>query len=158
MDRRLGYANGQSYAPKTRFADSYNRYRDSYDYGDDDSYYSYSPSQFQRRYGDYSDYNSNTDKYSDLSNSENLRSGSYGFGHNAAKYGSYASGYGDKCPGISIALLLISLLGIFLMGYIFYLKVVAAGRKKRATTGIDGVRWFMENIESIIFSGNLFTL
>ena len=155
MNRRTGYASESGYPPKTRGHDSYNGYRDSYDYGDE-NYYSYSPDQVQRRYGDYSDYSSKTDNYGDKSNYDTLdnRSGSYGIGHNAVKYGSYASGYGDKCPGISIALLLISLLGIALMGYIFYLKVVAAGRKKRATLGIDGFLWLAENIESIVFRGN----
>ena len=153
MNQRIGYPSGYGYEPRTRGQESYNGYRDSYDYGDD--YYSYSPSQIQSRYGDYSDYAKGTKTHSDndQSNKDKIRSGSYGLGQTVANYGSYASGHGDKCPGISIALLLISLLGIFLMGYILYLKIVAAGRKKRATTGIDGVRWFVQNIESIFFSG-----
>ena len=147
MNQRTSYSSGYGYDGDTRGQQSY----DSYDYRD--SYYPYSP-----RYGDYSDDGNGRNSHGDNghSNVDNSRSGSQGFGQNVPKYGSYASGYGDKCPGISIALLLISLLGIFLMGYILYLKVVAAGtKKKRATTGIDsvGVRWFLQNIESIIYSG-----
>ena len=139
MAGRSGTVYDSVYPSKSRV---YNGYRDDYDEYVDDRYYAYnSPSQYRARYSDYSDYNSYRDK-SD-------RIGSYG-------HGSFSGGYGDKCPGISIALLLISLLGIALMGYIFYLKVVDAGRKKRATPGIDGFLWFAENIESIVFRGNFF--
>jgi hypothetical protein len=149
MNGRSGSYYESVYPPKQRGSGSYPGYRDEYDYADE-NYYSFSPSQYRSRYGDYSDYPSRADTYRDQT--DRSRGGSYG--HESAKFGSYASGYGDKCPGISIALLLISLLGIALMGYIFYLKVVDAGRKKRATSGIDGFLWFAENIESILFRGN----
>ena len=47
-----------------------------------------------------------------------------------SSYGSYSGGYND-CPGIPIALLLVTLLGIGVMGFILYTKIVGAGRRKR---------------------------
>ena len=47
-----------------------------------------------------------------------------------SSYGSYSGGYND-CPGIPIALLLVTLLGVGVMGFILYTKIVGAGRRKR---------------------------
>ena len=72
-------------------------------------------------------------------------SGGSGYGHSGGgyspspSYGSYGgtvygshSGYGKMdCPGIPIALLLITLLGIAVMGFILYTKIVGAGRRKK---------------------------
>ena len=49
-------------------------------------------------------------------------------------YGSYSGGYND-CPGIPIALLLVTLLGIAVMGFILFQKINAAGRRKREAPG-----------------------
>ena len=55
------------------------------------------------------------------------------YGYSQPSYASYSSGYGKmECPGIPIALLLITLLGILTLGVIFFLKVQAAGRRKRS--------------------------
>ena len=55
------------------------------------------------------------------------------YGYSQPSYASYSSGYGKMdCPGIPIALLLITLLGILTLGVIFFLKVQAAGRRKRS--------------------------
>jgi hypothetical protein len=48
-----------------------------------------------------------------------------------------------ECPGIPIALLLITLLGIATMGVIFYLKVVAAGRRRRSANSPDTEDWLL---------------
>ena len=50
---------------------------------------------------------------------------SYGHG---ASYGSYGK---MDCPGIPIALLLTTLLGIGILGFILFTKITAAGRRKR---------------------------
>ena len=59
----------------------------------------------------------------------------YGYSGSPAQskssYGSYSGGYND-CPGIPIALLLVTLLGVGVMGFILFTKIQAAGgRKKR---------------------------
>ena len=79
--------------------------------------------------------------------------GSSGYGSSgpraqAKNYGSYSAGY-KECPGIPFALLLITLLGVTVMGVLFYLKVAAAGRKKRSVAG----GWFLEDIEIAFLSG-----
>ena len=79
--------------------------------------------------------------------------GSSGYGSSgpraqAKNYGSYSAGYKD-CPGIPFALLLITLLGVTVMGVLFYLKVQAAGRKKRSV--FSG--WSLEDIEIAFLSG-----
>ena len=57
--------------------------------------------------------------------------GGYGYSSGSV-YGSH-SGYGKMdCPGIPIALLLITLLGIAVMGFILFTKIQGAGRKKRS--------------------------
>ena len=56
-----------------------------------------------------------------------------GYGYGEPSYASYSGGgYGKMdCPGIPIALLLITLLGIAVLGAIFLQKVLAAGRRRR---------------------------
>ena len=58
------------------------------------------------------------------------RDGGYGHGGGHA---SYSGGY-EKCPGIPLALLLITLAGVVVMGVIFFLKVQAAGRRKKRSS------------------------
>ena len=59
--------------------------------------------------------------------------GGGGYGYGEPSYASYSGGgYGKvECPGIPIALLLITLLGIAVLGAIFLQKVLAAGRRRR---------------------------
>ena len=58
--------------------------------------------------------------------------GGGGYGYGEPSYASYSGGYGKmECPGIPIALLLITLLGIAVLGAIFLQKVLAAGKKRR---------------------------
>ena len=67
--------------------------------------------------------------------------GSYGggYGYGEPSYASYSGGgYGKMdCPGIPIALLLITLLGIAVLGAIFLQKVLAAGRRRRSIRSIS---------------------
>ena len=63
------------------------------------------------------------------------RSSGYGStGYSQPSYGSYSGGYGKtECPGISLALLLITLAGIAVLGVILFLKIQnPTGRKKRS--------------------------
>merc|ERR1719422_961027 len=60
---------------------------------------------------------------------------SYSPAQSKSSYGSYSGGYND-CPGIPIALLLVTLLGIGVMGFILFTKIQGAGRRKR-DTGFD---------------------
>ena len=71
-------------------------------------------------YGDYGDYSSS---YSGQTPAQAK-----------STYGSYSGGYND-CPGIPIALLLVTLLGIAVMGFILFQKINAAGRRKREAPG-----------------------
>ena len=73
------------------------------------------------------------------------RSGGYG-----GNYASYSGGYKD-CPGIPLALLLITLLGVAVLGVIFFLKVQAAGRRKRSSE--EGFHW--EDLLPIISIGRI---
>ena len=54
-------------------------------------------------------------------------------GHSGHASYSGGGGYGkmNKCPGIPLALLLITLLGIAITGVILFLKIQAAGKRKR---------------------------
>ena len=72
-------------------------------------------------YGDYGDYSS----YSGQSQTP---------AQAKSTYGSYSGGYND-CPGIPIALLLVTLLGIAVMGFILFQKINGAGRRKREAPG-----------------------
>ena len=67
-------------------------------------------------------------------------SGGYGGGyehpisysHDSYGHGASYGGYGKMdCPGIPIALLLTTLLGIGILGFILFTKITAAGRRKR---------------------------
>ena len=72
-------------------------------------------------------------------------------------YGSYSGGYND-CPGIPIALLLVTLLGIGVMGFILYQKIVGAGRRKR-DTGFDSWTQLLPDLDTlpiIIYHGRRF--
>ena len=111
---------------------------------------SYSDNQ-KGRFDDYGDYGSYDDGYSGYGGYGVDKASKSGFG--AQSYGSYA-GYGKQCPGIPISLLLISLLGVALMGYILWSKIVAAGRRKRDVAGIDDFWWFVENLGPILMNGN----
>ena len=102
----------------------------------------------QGRFSDYSDYGDGHGGYGADKSVKDLR---YGYG--AQSYGSYASGYGKQCPGISIALLLISLLGIVLMGYILWSKIVAAGRRKRDVADMADFWCFLDNLGPIMING-----
>ena len=96
----------------------------------------------QERFGDYSDYGS-------------YDYGGYGTskaGYGAQSHGSFA-GYGHKCPGVSIALLLITLLGVALMGYILWSKIVAAGRRKRDVAEMSDFWWILENSLPLLING-----
>ena len=77
---------------------------------------------YSNQYGQYS----NTNQYS--------TDYDYGYSGSPAQskssYGSYSGGYND-CPGIPIALLLVTLLGIGVMGFILFTKIQGAGRRKR---------------------------
>jgi hypothetical protein len=83
----------------------------------------------------------------------------YGYGSGLGaeakqSYGSYSQSYGKECPGIPIALLLVSLLGVLVMGYILYTKIVGAGRRKRDisdTWSVLGTE--LENFEIVILHG-----
>ena len=125
--------------------------RDSFSASNQESY-TYSGK--QGRFSDYGDYyGSYDDGYGVDKTFKNLGGHSYG----AQTYGSYA-GYGKQCPGISIALLLITLLGVTLMGYILWSKINAAAgrRKKRYTTGNFVDVWeFVENFLPILLNGNI---
>ena len=84
-------------------------------------------------------------------------SGTSGYGDSSPGYavyprsGSYSSSYEQDCPGLSIALLLITLLGIGVLFYILYTKIVAAGRRKRGLE--DEQWWYILHMEEIILSG-----
>ena len=65
--------------------------------------------------------------------------GGGGYGYGEPSYASYSGGgYGKvECPGIPIALLLITLLGIAVLGAIFLQKVLAAGKRRRRKRSIS---------------------
>ena len=85
-----------------------------------------------------------SDSYSPSGNRIASRSGGYG------NYASYSGGYKD-CPGIPLALLLITLLGVAVLGVIFFLKVQAAGRRKRSIE--EWLHW--EDLLPIISIGRM---
>ena len=116
----------------------------------EDSFPSESKESYSDRLSDYGDYGSYDDGYSGYGGYGVDKASKSGFG--AQSYGSYA-GYGKQCPGISISLLLISLLGVALMGYILWSKIVASGRRKRNVAGIEDFWWFVENFGPILMNG-----
>ena len=87
-----------------------------------------------------------SDSYSPSGGGGRIASRSGGYGN----YASYSGGYKD-CPGIPLALLLITLLGIAVLGVIFFLKVQAAGRRKRSSE--EGIHW--EDLLPIISIGRI---
>ena len=71
-------------------------------------------------------------------------------------YASYSGGYGKDCPGVPFALLLTTLLGVAVMGVIFYLKVQAAGRRRRRSLDGEDVDWgevLVEDLPSLVAIG-----
>ena len=63
--------------------------------------------------------------------SKSDHSGHSGGGGHASYSGGGGYGKMDKCPGIPLSLLLITLLGIAITGAILFLKIQAAGKRKR---------------------------
>ena len=103
--------------------------------------YSHSNS-LQERFGDYGDYGS-------------YDYGGYGTskaGYGAQSHGSFG-GYGKQCPGVSISLLLITLLGVGLMGFILWSKIVAAGRRKRDVTEMADFWRILEHSVPLVING-----
>ena len=71
-------------------------------------------------------------------------------------YASYSGGYGKDCPGVPFALLLTTLLGVLVMGVIFYLKVQAAGRRRRRSLDGEDFDWgevLVEDLPSLVAIG-----
>ena len=71
-------------------------------------------------------------------------------------YASYSGGYGKDCPGVPFALLLTTLLGVAVMGVIFYLKVQAAGRRRRRSLDGEDIDWgevLVEDLPSLVAIG-----
>ena len=89
--------------------------------------YAFSPNNGVYRKASSTVYGSNPSTYQ-----KSDHSGHSGGGHGHASY-SGGGGYGkmNKCPGIPLALLLITLLGIAITGAILFLKIQAAGKRKR---------------------------
>ena len=112
----------------------------------------------------YGKYGAGNNLYGGFSNTYGQYAGGYGdygdysgYGGTPAQskssYGSYSGGYND-CPGIPIALLLVTLLGIGVMGFILYTKIVGAGRKKReALDSWDQLLPDLETLDVIILHG-----
>merc|ERR1719270_1229464 len=71
---------------------------------------------------------------------------SYSPAQSKSSYGSYSGGYND-CPGIPIALLLVTLLGIGVMGFILFTKIQGAGRKKR--DAVDSWSELLPEVETL---------
>ena len=106
-------------------------------------------------YDEYGDYNNYYDTNSGTG-SQNRR-GSHGSDDhsNSRLYGSpsgYTSTYYECDDGISIGLLVISALGIAVMWYILYTKIVG-GRRKRSYHS-DNILWFIQHTEEIIINGS----
>ena len=71
-------------------------------------------------------------------------------------HASYSGGYGKDCPGVPFALLLTTLLGVAVMGVIFYLKVQAAGRRRRRSLDGEEFDWgevLVEELPSLVAIG-----
>ena len=75
-------------------------------------------------YHDSTDYGHNTYSYGHEGGYHAIPS------YHAASYGSYGK---MDCPGIPIALLLTTLLGIGILGFILFTKIQGAGRRRRST-------------------------
>ena len=71
-----------------------------------------------------------------------------GYGHS---YGASYGGYGKMdCPGIPIALLLITLLGIGILGFILFTKINAAGRRKRSVYHFTNIPELLKDFEDVL--------
>ena len=82
-------------------------------------------------------------------------SSAYSPAQSKSTYGSYSGGYND-CPGIPIALLLVTLLGIGVMGFILFTKIQAAGRRKRSALDVfEEIFTELESLDRIIFYGRM---
>jgi len=160
LQSRIGYSSGsgpaKGFIPQTRGYGKQNRFgaQTRVGYGSSPSElqdsYSYTGKQGQGRFSEYSDYGSYDDGYG---GDKTAKSGYGGYGYGAQSHGSFAGGYGKECPGISIALLLISLLGIVLMGWILYTKIVAAGRRKRDLADLSDFSWLVDNFVPLLING-----
>ena len=89
------------------------------------SSYAYSPNSADLRKDSSPVYVSNPSGYQKSDHS------SYSGGKHASYSGGGGYGKMSKCPGIPLSLLLITLLGIAVLGAILFLKIQAAGRRKR---------------------------
>ena len=74
---------------------------------------------------------------------------SYGHQHGAS-YGNYGK---MDCPGIPIALLLTTLLGIGILGFILFTKITAAGRRKRNANDGSSSLLPLEDILNVVNFG-----
>ena len=78
---------------------------------------------------------------------------SYGHQHGAS-YGNYGK---MDCPGIPFALLLTTVLGIGILGFILFTKITAAGRRKRnANDGWSSLLPLEDILKVVDFGMNLF--
>jgi len=104
-------------------------------------------------------YGQNSNGYGQSSNGYGQSSYDYGYSSGPGaeakqSYGSYSQSYGKECPGIPIALLLVSLLGVLVMGYILYTKIVGAGRRKRDIADSWPELWpDLENFDILLLHG-----
>ena len=111
-------------------------------------------------YGQYSNrYGQSSNGYGQNSNGYGQSNYDYGYGSGLGaeakqSYGSYSQSYGKECPGIPIALLLVSLLGVLVMGYILYTKIVGAGRRRRDISHSWATLYTeLENFDIVILHG-----
>ena len=80
---------------------------------------------------------------------------SYSHDSHGASYGSYGK---MDCPGIPIALLLTTLLGIGVLGFILFTKIQGAGRKKRNAVQDWSSLLPLEDFTKILDFGMIFFL
>ena len=74
-----------------------------------------------------------------------------GYGHDSYSHGASYGGYGKMdCPGIPIALLLITLLGIGILGFILFTKINAAGRRKRSVYHFTNLPELLKDLEDVL--------
>ena len=88
--------------------------------------YAFSPNNAVYRKANTPGYGSNPSGYQ-----KSDHSGHSGHGGHASYSGGGGYGKMNKCPGIPLALLIITLLGIAITGAILFLKIQAAGKRKR---------------------------
>jgi len=113
--------------------------------------------QYNAGYPNTGGYQSNS--YGQYSNGYGQNNYDYGYSSGLGaeakqSYGSYSQSYGKECPGIPIALLLVSLLGVLVMGYILYTKIVGAGRRRRDISDSWATLYTeLENFDIVILHG-----